>query len=267
MLVNVLASLFFATSALAAEGDAPAETPPDAPAEESADAPAEDAPAEDAPAEDAPAEDTGAADDEEEGQEKAEKKPLLGERQAPGGARVVLRGVGEMWHDTAIATRFKGGGIVAGLGGVVPLNGLLALDAEIAYSRTTGEGEGTLQIAPMSLLVEARFLPAAGDGLEMFAGLGPAMVVWSESGQDPTATAPEGLTEGPTVLRGARPGLEVRMGARIDLGLVQPSLMTGQQDPVKAVELEILGARRFATTGSGFNWNTWRLGAGLAVRF
>ena len=37
VLVNVLASLFFATSALAAEGDAPAETPPDAPSEESAD--------------------------------------------------------------------------------------------------------------------------------------------------------------------------------------------------------------------------------------
>jgi len=192
---------------------------------------------------------------------------LLEEREAPTDVRLVLRGVGEIWHDTAVATRFKSGGLVAGLGGVIPLGDLLAVDAGIGYHRSSGEGEGALQIVPMSLLLEARLQPTQDHGLELFGGLGPAMVVWSESGQDPTTTAAEGQDEGPTVLRGARPGLEVRLGTRIDLGLVQPSMMPGQQDALKGVELELLGARRFATTRSGFNWNTWRLGAGLALRF
>lgn len=199
----------------------------------------------------------------------AEEGGLFAEKRSPRGVRLALRGVGELWHDTAIASRYRGSGIVAGVGGVIPINGFLAIDADIGYHRASGgdSGGGTLQLVPMALLAEARWLPREDNDLELFAGLGPAMVVWSESGQDPTTTAPEGAEEGPTVLRGARPGLEVRLGTRIDLGLVQPTMMPGQEDAVKAIELELLGARRFAPSSAGFNFNTWRVGAGIALRF
>ena len=36
---------------------------------------------------------------------------------------------------------------------------------------------------------------------------------------------------------------------------------------VRGVELEIFGSRRLATTSSGFNLNTWRAAAGVALRF
>lgn len=254
MLVITLASLAFA-----ADGDPP---PTDDP-------PTEDTPTDDAPTDDAPAEDSAA---------KAAKKAargdrpgLLDERAAPPGVLLSVRGIGEMWHDPYLSSRFRTGGLAAGVGMVVPLTGLLAIDAEIAYHRSTAStGEGTLQLAPFSLLAVGRLLPSDDGGLELFGGLGPAMIMWSESGQgeaymrelaeDPDAPVP-------TVLRGARPGLELRLGLRVDLGLTQASLNPTQRDPVQAVSLEIQAGRRFATTSSGFNFNTWRVGAGLAARF
>ena len=196
-----------------------------------------------------------------------EDEGLLAEKRAPTGIRVVARGLGEAWHDTAIATHYGGSGLMAGLGLVVPIGDLLAVDAEMAYRRAEGESGSTFQWIPMSLLLEGRMVPAADAGLELFGGLGPVMVAWSESGIDPEVVSGEGVTDGPTVMRGGRPGLEVRLGARIDLGLVQPTMMPGQQDAVKAIELELYGARRMHTNKAGFDFNAWRLGLGLAARF
>lgn len=192
---------------------------------------------------------------------------VLSDGEAPPGIRIVVRGVGEMWHDTAIASTYRGGGLVAGLGAVVPITDWLGVDAEIGYHRASADGEGRLQLVPMSLLAEASLQPSPDHDLSLFGGLGPAMVAWSESGQDPTTLSEDGSELGPSVLRGARPGLEVRVGMRVDLDLIEPSLMPGRDEPLKAVELEISGGRRFAPTSSGFDLNTWRVGAGLALVF
>lgn len=200
--------------------------------------------------------------------EPPEQGPLA-EADAPLGVIVALRAVGELWHDTAIASTYRGGGVVPVIGAVVPLSERFALDADIGYHRvaSTGEAQGALQLVPMSLLFEVRLPPAEGGALELFAGAGPAMLVWSESGQDPSVTVPEGDGVGPTVLRGARPGVEVRLGARIDLDLIEESMMPGKDDALRGVAVELLGARRFAPSASGFNLNTWRVGAGLALVF
>lgn len=196
-----------------------------------------------------------------------EKSPSKAELSAPEGVLVSLRGVGEFWHDTAIASTYRGGGLVPGVGVVVPISTRFAVDAGIGYHRAAGSGEGGLQLVPMSLLFELRLPPSEDSDLELFVGGGPAMMVWSESGQDPSFTADEEGNPGPTVLRGARPGGEIRLGARIDLRLVESSMMPGQTDTLRGVHLEILGGRRFAPSASGFNFNTWRVGAGLALLF
>jgi hypothetical protein len=200
---------------------------------------------------------------------------FLDERTTPSGVRVSLRGVAEAWHDPYLATRFKSGGIGAGFGVHVPIIGPLAVDGEIAYQRVGsggggGGGDAALQLMPVSALATFVWAPDEDGGLQLFAGTGPAMVMWTESGQDEEfmrsiAEDPEAPV--PTVLRGARPALEVRIGGRIDLGLVDDSLAPIPQGPVRAVELEIFGARRLATTSAGFNLNTWRAGAGVALRF
>ncbi|MFK7929789.1 MAG: hypothetical protein AB8H79_16470 [Myxococcota bacterium] len=196
---------------------------------------------------------------------------MLAAREAPEGIWLSVRGTGELWHDPYLASRFATGGITAGVGVVVPITGWLAVDAEVGYHRKAAStGDGTLQLAPMALLVVGRLAAKEDSGLELFGGFGPAIVMWSESGQGEEymrSIAEDPSSPPPTVLRGSRPGFEVRLGTRIDLGLVQTSLAPGAQDPVKAVALEIVGARRFATSSAGFNLNTWRFGAGLAARF
>jgi hypothetical protein len=196
---------------------------------------------------------------------------LAAPRRAPERVRLVVRGLGELWHDPWIGGRYRTGGLGAGLGLVVPLGGFLAVDAEVGYARVQAtDGEGAFQVLPVAILAEARWTPAQDGVLELFGGLGPALTMWSEGGQDPAYTGPlqdEPVEEGPTVLRGARPGLELRVGTRIDLGFGQPSLAPAPEQALDGVELEIFLSRRLAPTGSGFDLNAWRAGLGVALRF
>lgn len=247
MLVIALASL-----ALAAEGDAGSDSPEEPTIEE-----------------------TSTEDSAQEADKPPREGPpaFLEQRKAPSDVRVSLRGVAEAWHDPYLATRFKSGGIGAGFGVHVPIIGPFAVDGEVAYQRVgAGDsgGDGALQLMPVSALASFVWLPGDDRGLQLFGSAGPAMVMWSESGQDEEfmrsiAEDPEAPVA--TVLRGARPGLEIRVGGRIDLGLVDESLAPVPQGPVRGVELEIFGARRLATSSSGFNLNTWRAAAGVALRF
>jgi hypothetical protein len=194
----------------------------------------------------------------------------LQERDAPPDVRIVLRGVLETWSDPYVASRFRSGGPGMALGAVIPIIGPLAVDAEISYQRMKGDGEGVFQLMPVSLLAEFRWTPSPDRGLELFGALGPHFTMWSESGQDPDYM--RSLQEDPeqppaSVLRGMRPGVELRLGTRVTLGWMQPSLAPAPKSPLKDVELEIHVARRFAPTSSGFNLNAWRAGVGLALVF
>lgn len=197
---------------------------------------------------------------------------LVAERQAPTDVRVAVRGLVDMRHDAFLASRYGTGGVGAALGVVVPLVGALSVDVEFGYSRAGSSegGESTLQLLPATFLAELAWVPSEDRGLELFAGAGPALTMWSESGQDPdwmAENAEDPTAPQPTVLRGARPGLEVRAGLRVNLGLVQQSLDPIPSGPVKAIELEVLVARRLATHSSGFDLNSWRAGVGVAFRF
>ena len=250
MLVIALASLV-----LAAEGDPDTDSAEEPTVEESSDSEASDDKKDKPPREGPPG--------------------FLDERTAPSDVRVSLRGVAEAWHDPYLATRFKSGGIGAGFGVHVPIIGPLAVDGEVAYQRVSGGGGGggdgaALQLMPVSALATFVWQPSEDRGLQLFGSAGPAMVMWTESGQDEEfmrSIAEDPDAPVPTVLRGARPGLELRIGGRIDLGLVDESLAPIPQGPVRGVELEIFGSRRLATSSSGFNLNTWRAAAGVALRF
>lgn len=201
--------------------------------------------------------------------------PSSAQPQAPTGIRVAMRGIIENWHDPYIASRFRSGGLSAGVGLVIPAWGPLNVDIEVTYQRVpAASGEGTMQMMPVSILAEYTMTPRGNGDLELFIGAGPAVMMWTEGGQNTdhtTALLPSDVEGGPQVgaevLRGARPGLEARLGGRIDLGLVQESLRGVPQRSVRAVELEIYGARRFTSHSAGFNLNTWRGGIGLALRF
>lgn len=188
---------------------------------------------------------------------------------APEGVMVIISGVGEFWHDAAIASTYRSGGIVPTIAAVVPVTDFIAVNGSIGYHRATPvtDSQGRLQLVPMSLIGEFRLKPQSDSGMEVFAGAGPAMMLWSESGQDPKVLGAEDPSLAVTVLRGARPGFEVRTGIRADLGLIEPSLLSSQQDSLRGVMLEVIGARRFASGSTGFNFNTWRVGAGLALVF
>jgi len=193
---------------------------------------------------------------------------------APPGIRIAVRGIIESWHDPYIAARFRSGGLSAGVGLIVPVQGALSVDVEVSYQRVQPTaGNGTLQMMPVSLLAEYSLLPGGDRDLELFAGAGPTVTMWTEGGQDVAYTTDllnvDGVdgAVGAEVMRGARPGLETRVGVRIDLGLVQDSLRGVPQRSVRAVELELYGARRFSPHKTGFDLNTWRGGAGVALRF
>lgn len=204
----------------------------------------------------------------------AEPKPdrpgLLDPRPAPEGVVVQVGGVFELRHDPWIASRFNQGGLGAHFGFVVPVRGLLGAQLSASYQRAKATGaEASFQQVPIAVLALARF--GATDDLEVYGGLGPALIVWSESGQD-EAYMRELLQLGPadpapTVLRGSRPALEMTAGARFDLGLTQPSLPPIPESAVRGVLLDLNLTRRIAPSRTGFNFNAWRVGVALALRF
>ncbi len=165
---------------------------------------------------------------------------------------VGLRGTTEAWSDPAIAQVYRSGAWFAGLGVVTGIGPWLAVDTEATFRRLRGEGS-TLELAPLSLLVELHHPVGAVDG---FVGLGPTWTVFSE-----------GAEQGP-VVAGARIAGELRAGLRVDTGLVQAPVGPASAGPVRGVELEVMVGRRSELPGGdGFALGAWRGGVGLLARF
>lgn len=170
-----------------------------------------------------------------------------------------LRGVGEVWQDTAIITnyrssRFAGAGFF-GYG----LSDWLLLEAEIGYMRQdantsrSGVAAGALQLVPFTLALEARRDSARA---ELFAGGGFTAVAYSEE----TSVG---------VVAGAKPALDLRAGTRIHTSLVREPI-TGPGAPgLRGLDVELLIGRRQHHAfglGTGFDLSAWRVGIGLAAR-
>jgi len=206
--------------------------------------------------------------------------------------RLVIRAVGETWDDAAIAANYGMGSIGLGLGYVQPVFGPFALDVEFTYKRLREGGRAIsadeydgryLQLLPVSAVLEYRLLVSRAP-VELFAGAGPALVIYTEDQQrssfmdevneasekpglrGPDDPEPE-LSSSHVVIRGARPSWEARAGVRIDTGLIQPPNPPAPGGPIRALDVEIYVARRFTTKGTGFNLNTWRASVGLGMRF
>lgn len=172
---------------------------------------------------------------------------------------LLARGQAEAWADPAIGSFYRNGGLMGGAGVVVDVIGRFSADLDIAYKRADAADESEVhrfELVPVALLAEYNF-PFENLPVKPYAGLGFAIVQFAER-------HPAGA-DGRTVTRGARPALELRAGFRLDLGLIQDSMM--HVGPLKGVELEVFGGRRMEVPGgAGFDLSAWRAGLGLGVR-
>jgi len=176
---------------------------------------------------------------------------------------VVGRAIAEAWSDPAIGTVYASGGILSGLGAVIPITRTIGVDVEVGYRRLhTDEGAAEtddtflLEVLPISGLAEFT-LASKTSALDGFVGVGPSFAGFREH-HPPNA-------EGFGITRGAKLSLELRAGLRIDTGLVQPRMAPGS--PVRGLDVELYGARRFQVPGGkGFDLDAWRGGLGLGVR-
>ena len=181
--------------------------------------------------------------------------------------RVILRAVAEQWNEPAIATVYQQGGLLGGIGIIIPVWDDLSLDIEFVYRRfpqgggsvATGATGYQLQVLPISFTPEYKF--ALNGPMHGFVGFGAAYTVFSED----AITAASGVS----VVSGARLATEVRTGIRFDTGLIVPHQSAIPQAGIQAIELEIYGARRMQLPRQveRLNMGAWRGCIGLGMRF
>jgi hypothetical protein len=186
-----------------------------------------------------------------------------GDEKPPVDTLVAVRGVAETWSDPAIGTLYATGGLLGAVGVVVPISRTFRLDVEAGYRRMyQDDGSETpddtfhFEVVPVSIVPEVTFVGKERP-LDGFIGLGPSFAGFREH----APPGPDGLG----VVNGAKLSVELRTGLRIDTGLIQPRM--APTSPVKGVDVEIYGARRFQMPGgSGFDLDAWRGGLGVGVR-
>ncbi len=184
------------------------------------------------------------------------------EPQAPAAERpliVGLRGVAEVWQDPFIIQHYRSSRFMGAFMTHVPIGRWLGVEAELGYSRTPSESArplvspGQLEYLPITLSMVA---VRPGPRAELFGGVGYAMAVFTER------------TDAGTV-SGAKPGLDLRGGARIHTRLIKEQLRPTGASGAQGLDIELLLGRRQHHAfgiGSGFDFSAWRLGAGMVVR-
>ncbi len=186
------------------------------------------------------------------------KQPLLHD------VRLMIRGMAESLEDDGIGTVYGNGFRAGGVGLVVPIWNGLGVEVEFAYARMKPKDEGTnrLEIMPISVPIEWSFGDRNGR-LDVFLGAGPSFTVFSER-HGPNE-------EGISVTRGTRVGIDTRVGARFDLGLIKPPMPPANAGPLRAIEIEIYLGRRFQMphneSWTGFDLAAWRGAISLGLRF
>lgn len=170
---------------------------------------------------------------------------------------LVLRGVAETWDDAAIGATYRTGGFASGAALLLPLPWEpIGVTVEATYKRAASASfaDARFEVLPITVLGEYS-LHRDSRG-EIYAGIGPAFTVFTESHPD----------NNPSVVRGTRLGIETRIGGRFDTGLVRPPMPPAPQG-IRRLELELYGARRFQRPGmTGFQLGAWRAGLGVVFR-
>ena len=160
------------------------------------------------------------------------------------------RAVAEVWQDASLATVYKTTGFgVSGTFSIRP-HAWLSIDGELGLIRLSGKEEQAIQMVPLALDLSAR---VDRDDMELFFGVGPALVPFADSGL--------------TVITGTKLGLDVQAGARFATDLVNPSMSS--TSPVQRVDAEFfVGRRQHFSQGvtDRLDLSAWRVGAGLGVR-
>jgi len=198
--------------------------------------------------------------------------PALGWAQAadeiedPGvGLLVGVRGVGEFWQEPTLirelgrSSRFGGGGFIS-----YRAWRFLSADLEVGYHRLTGTEqtihtgkpgtEGTtFELVPLALSVSAAH--RIGN-VEVFGAVGAAVTVFNHGDSKQTVS-------------GTKIGPSFQLGARLDTGLVQPSIRRDAKNTLRSLDLELMIGRRQHQPfgiGDGFDLSAWRVGVGLIAR-
>lgn len=196
----------------------------------------------------------------------ARAQDSAGEEDTAIGLQLGVRGMGEVLQEPAIvelyrSSRFTGTGVLS-----YRVWRFLGVDLEAGYMRDLGNScdkpsctdmhadASALELIPVSAMASAvRSIKRA----QLFASIGPAITTFSERAEDGTVS-------------GTKWGLAVQLGARIDTGLVRPTMRPGNSVRIQGVDFEIvLGRRQHQLFGVGDGWNlsAWRVGAGLMARF
>jgi hypothetical protein len=187
------------------------------------------------------------------------------------GVRICARAMGESLSDPWISSIYRPSVFTGGVGVVLPFHSFLQADIEASYTRMSGDERDeedssvsgtteTLELIPLSALVEARYALTSG---ELFAGLGPAITPFK------ALHSPNEDNDNATATVGTKIALEVRVGFRVDTGMIQAPIAPVSGKKVSALDLEVYAGRRhqFHLSDEGYDLGAWRAGAGLALRF
>jgi len=172
--------------------------------------------------------------------------------------RLGIRGVAEQWNEPALASVYQAGAPIGAVSIGLPLAGSLWLDVEVGYRRlnSADDEELSFHLIPASVLAQWSF----GHGsAQPFIAAGPTITAFQEQ----YAATAEGLGS----IGGARLAGELRLGLRVDTGLVQPRRAPAP-NPVKDVGIELYVARRQAGPiggRTGFDLGAWRAALGLSL--
>jgi len=172
-----------------------------------------------------------------------------------------FRGVSEVWQDPFVAVHYRG----TSFGGTgfmavsLPWVDWVMGELELGYVKLTSDesisyvADGTMELMPVTLLAEARGRMANG---ELFAGVGPALTVFTERTVVGTVA-------------GAKMGFEIRGGVRIHTNMVQQTMLPSASGGISKMDVELFFGRRQHQafgTGSGFDLSAFRVGIGLVGR-
>lgn len=191
---------------------------------------------------------------------------------AEDGLRLAARGLGISLADQDIGALYRSSWFTAGGAVVVPVVDQVALDVEVTYKRMSGvtrhpdtheldADTASLELVPITALGLYEVPTGRGD---LYLGLGWSMVTFRQYDVVGNDEHPSGQIAGTKVCP------EVRLGTRIDTGLVEAPLAPIGGPMAEALEVELYVARRKQLSGGnaeGFDLSAWRFAGGLAVRF
>jgi hypothetical protein len=135
----------------------------------------------------------------------------------------------------------------------------VAFDIGFSYKRLNTVNDlpdAKFELMPINLSFEYIFGADTDRDWDLFVGLGPSLVVFSE--RHPSNKKGE-------IVRGTHLAVETMVGLRIDTGLIEPRLAPAPQG-LDGIEIEVFGARRTQFPTKGFDLGAWRGGLGVVFR-